>query len=77
MRTYGVKLLDPVTHTRQLEWLLLPARQCPDKAAERRIVALHFRVPHGPWGPKHAFVHEVTIRRSRRRVLFVQQSGTE
>jgi hypothetical protein len=76
MRTHGVKQLDPVHQTRQLDWLVLPARQCPDPAAEQRIVAVHFRVPHEPWGPELAFVLPVTVRRSRRRVLFVQHSGT-
>ena len=77
MRTHGVKQLDPVAQTRQLDWLVLPARRCPDQAAERRVAAVHFRVPHGPWVPEYAFVQPVTVRRSRRRVLFLQQSGME
>ena len=72
MRTHGVKQLDPVAQTRQLDWMVLPARLCPDKDAERRV---HVRVPHEPWGPERAFVHPVTVRRSRRRVLFLQHSG--
>ena len=76
MRTHGVKQLDPVAQTRQLDWLVLPARSCPDREAERRVAAVYFRVPHEPWGRERAFVHPVTVRRSRRRVLFVQQSGT-
>ena len=75
MRTQGVKQLDPVAQTRQLDWLVLPAWECPDESAERRVAAVHFRVPHEPWGPEHAFVQQVTVRRSRRRVLFLQQSG--
>lgn len=77
MKMHGVKQLDPVDRTRQLDWLLLPARQCPDESAERRVATVHFRVPHEPWGPQEAFVQPVAVRRSRRRVLFLQQSGME
>ena len=72
---HGVKQLDPVAETKQLEWLMLPVEECPDAEAERRIAATHFRVPHEPWAPAQAFVQPVTVRRSRRRVLFVQQFG--
>ena len=75
MKTRGVKQLDAVDQTRQLDWLVLPAWQCPDESAEQRVAALHFRVPHEPWGPQYAFVEPVAVRRSRRRVLFVQHSG--
>ncbi len=75
MRTQGFKLLDPGSETRQIDWLVLPAEQCPDATAEERIAALFFRVPHEPWGPEGAFVCPVTVRRSRRRVLFRQESG--
>ena len=77
MRTRGVKLLDPVLHTDQLDWLFIPVRDCPDATAERQIAACHFRVPHEPWGPYRAFVLPVIVRRSRRRVLFCQRSGRE
>lgn len=75
MRRRGVKLIDPVLQTGQLDWLVVPAKECPDGAAERQVVTVHFRVPHEPWGPDRAFVHPVSIRRSRRRVLFRQESG--
>jgi len=75
MRTQGVKVLDPVLETSQLDWLVVSIGECPDEAAERRVARRHFRVPHGPWGPEMAFVQPVVIRRSRRRVLFCQKSG--
>ncbi len=77
MRTQGVKVLDPVFQTEQLEWLLLPARQCPDAASEQRIIASYFRAPHSPWGVLRAFVRPVRVRRSRRRVLFCPELGVE
>lgn len=75
MKTRGVKVFDPVLHTSQLDWLVVSAQECPDGAAERRVVTAHFRVPHEPWGPDLAFVQPVRIRRSRRRVLFHQECG--
>ncbi len=75
MKKQGVKLLDPLAWTCQVEWLVVPAEECPDQAAERRIVVSHFRKVHEPWSPVRAFVGPVQIRRSRRRVLFCQESG--
>ena len=75
MRTRGIKLLDRSAHTCQLDWLVLPLRECPDEAAERRVMVSHFRVPHEPWAPYRAYVQPVTVRRSRRRILFFQHSG--
>lgn len=75
MRTRGVKLLDPVLLMHQLDWLVVSVQECPDQAAERDFICRHFRVPHGPWGPERAFVRPVVIRRSKRRVLFFQESG--
>lgn len=77
MKTRGVKVLDPVLETSQLDWLMLPAAECPDTAAERRVIAAYFRVPHDPWGAERAFVLPVLIRRSRRRVIFYQVSGLD
>jgi hypothetical protein len=77
MRTQGVKVLDPVFQTEQLEWLLLSARECPDAASEQRIIENYFRSPHSPWGVLRAFVRPVHIRRSRRRVLFCQELGVD
>jgi hypothetical protein len=77
MKTRGVKVLDPVLETGQLDWLMLSTAQCPDAAAERRVIAAYFRVPHEPWGADRAFVLPVLIRRSRRRVLFYQVSGLD
>ena len=76
MRTQGVKLLDPVLETSQL-WLIIPKQECPDEAAELNVVAAHFRVPHEAWGLIKGFVQPVKIRRSRRRVLFSQESGVQ
>ena len=77
MRTRGVKLLDPDLEHVQIDWLLVSAAECRDTHAERKLIACHFRRPHEAWGASRAFVMPVCIRRSRRRVLFWQQSGLE
>jgi hypothetical protein len=77
MRTRGVKLLDPDLEHMQIDWLLVSANECRDAHAERKLISRHFRRPHEPWGASRAFVMPVYIRRSRRRVLFCQQSGLE
>ncbi len=77
MRTRGVKIIDPVLDIRQIDWMIVPAGECPDPVAERRLIAAYFRKPHEPWGSEQAFVHPVVIRRSRRRVLFQQHSGLD
>lgn len=75
MRMQGVKLLDPLAWTSQVEWLVVRAEDCPDQDAESRIIVSYFRKAHEPWSPVPAFVRPVQIRRSRRRVLFCQESG--
>jgi hypothetical protein len=75
MRTRGVKLLDPVVDTVQIDWLVVPAEECRSPQEEGRLISRHFRKPHEPWTPNRAFVMPVRVRRSRRRVLFSQQSG--
>lgn len=75
MKTHGVKMTDPVFETGQFDWLVVSIRECPDEHAERRVVSAQFRVPHEPWGPQGAYVRPVSVRRSRRRVLFRQESG--
>ncbi len=75
MKIRGVKTLDTALQTRQLDWLTVAARQCSDESAERRVISAQFRLPHEPWGTSRAYVQPVKIRRSRRRVLFVQESG--
>ena len=77
MKTQGFKVVDPILETELLEWLVVPVRECPDEATEQRIAATHFKVPHHPWGMLRAFVRPVQVRRSRRRVLFYQQSGID
>ena len=77
MRNSGVKLLDPILDTIQTDWLVVPAEDCRDARAEERLIDSHFRRAHEPWGPSRAFVMPVRVRRSRRRVLFLQQSGLE
>jgi hypothetical protein len=76
MRTYGVKVLDGF-ETAQLQWLVLPVSRCPDEEAEQRVAASFFKLPHEPWASPPAFVQPVVVRRSRRRVLFCQQSGLQ
>lgn len=75
MVTQGARILDHPRGSRQIDWMVVPIEQCPDDAAERRVVASHFRIPHEPWAPCLAFVRPVVIRRSRRRVFFAQESG--
>jgi hypothetical protein len=77
MRTRGVKLFDPVVESVQVDWLVVPAEECRSREDEGRVISNHFRKPHGPWGHSGAFVLPVCIRRSRRRVLFRQESGLE
>jgi hypothetical protein len=75
MRTYGIKLLDSVLGTVQIDWLVVRADECRDLATEDQLVKTHFRKPHEPWGHRGAFVMPVCIRRNRNRVLFFQESG--
>lgn len=77
MRTRGIRLLDSVLGTKQIDWLLFSIAECRDKNAENQVIRMHFRQPHEPWGHRGAFVLPVCVRRSRRRVLFFQQSGIE
>ena len=74
MTTRGVKVIDAV-EALQLDWLVVPAADCPDKTAEQQVVDRYFRKAHEPWGPSLAFVMPVCVRRGRRRVLFYQESG--
>ena len=75
MRSQGVKFLDRVLQNSQVHWLVLRREECPDEHSERRIILSYFRVPHEPWTLPAAFVHPVRVRRSRRRVIFYQESG--
>jgi len=75
MISRGIKMLDRMTETCQLLWLLVPARKCPDESAERRLIRMYFPTPHGIWNSPRAFVEAVVIRRTRRRILFCQRSG--
>ncbi len=77
MNTRGVKLLDPVLETVQIDWLVVPTGQCRSRQDERQLISSHFRQPHEPWGQSRAFVLPVCVRRGRSRVLFLQQSGLE
>jgi len=77
MKTSGVKRLDPVLETVQIDWLVVPVEECRGAQDEWRWVASYFRKPHEAWAPSRAFVLPVRIRRGRRRVLFLQQSGVE
>jgi len=77
MRTRGVKVLDPVSDTNQVDWLIVSIDECPDEETERYLTATHFRVPHEPWGSEGAFVDPVVVRRTRRRVFFYQESGLQ
>ncbi len=75
MRSNGLILSDPMGDTGQVEWLVVPAEECPDATAEGEIIRQYFRRPHEPWPPAQAFVEPVVVRRSRRRVLFRQRFG--
>ncbi len=72
MRKSGIKQLDDI---RQIDWLIMPAERCPDQLTLDRLIARYFRIPHEPEGNDLTFVEEVRIRRSRRRILFRQESG--
>jgi hypothetical protein len=72
MRKSGVKHYDEM---RQIDWLVVPIEQCQDQSAQDRLIARHFRIPHPPAGNDLTFVQEVVINRSRRRILFRQESG--
>jgi len=72
MVTKGVRLLELVLETTQIDWLFVPADRCRDARDEERLICGRFREP---WEPSGAFVMPVCIRRSRRRVLFSQMSG--
>ncbi len=72
MRKSGVKCLDDI---RQIDWLIVATGQCTNQSAQQRLIARHFRIPHGPSGNDLTFVQEVKIRRSSRRILFRQESG--
>jgi hypothetical protein len=75
MQTQGIKFQDRVLQTSQTHWLLIRRSECPDEQSERRIILAFFRVAHEPWSHPAAFVRPVQVRRSRRRVLFRQESG--
>jgi len=72
MRKSGVKCLDDI---RQIDWLVVSKEQCPDQSTQERLIACYFRIPHQSSGNDLTFVQEVTIRHSRRRILFYQESG--
>jgi hypothetical protein len=75
MQLRGVRVLDPILDDVQIDWIIVPVDACPNEEAERHFSRQHFRVPHEPWGSQRAFVLPVAVRRSRRRVLLLQQSG--
>jgi len=75
MTKRGVKLLDPLQENAQIDWLVVSAVECRSEQDEYRWINRHFRKPHEPWGHSQAFVAPVNVRRSRNRVLFLQQSG--
>jgi hypothetical protein len=74
MRYQGIRVVDKA-ETEQLVWLLLRAVECPDPTSERRVEASYFLVPHGAWISPPAFADPVRIRRTQRRILFVQRAG--
>jgi hypothetical protein len=77
MKTHGSKIIDPISETRVLDWLLVPAGECPDAVSETKIATRYFRTPHPSSGLLRAFVRPVEVRRSRRRVLFCQELGID
>jgi hypothetical protein len=77
MKTRGVKLLDLVAETVQIDWLVVPVEECRGEEDEGRFISRHFRKPHEPWGHNGAFVLPVRVRRTRWRVLFWQESGLD
>ncbi len=72
MQKSGIRQLDDI---RQIDWLIVATERCPDQSALNNLIACYFRIPHEPSGNDLTFVHEVRIHRSRRRILFRQESG--
>lgn len=71
----GVKVVDHVLDTMQIDWLLISKTDCPNPEEEHRLISSHFRKPHDPWGAEGAFVTPVSVRYGRNRILFRQESG--
>jgi hypothetical protein len=71
----GIKVLDRVLETAQVQWLVVLVEECPDEATEHRLIEAHFLVPHTTWTTPRAYVEPVQVRRTRTRVLFRQRSG--
>ena len=74
MRYQGIRVLDKA-ETQQLVWLLFSAVDCPDSSSERHVEDAYFLVPHALWTWPPAFADQVSIRRTRRRILFRQRAG--
>ena len=72
MRYQGMRVLDKA-ETQQLVWLLFSTVDCPDHSAERHVEEAYFLVPHPQWSWPPAFADQVSIRRTRRRILFCER----
>jgi hypothetical protein len=74
MRNQGIRKLDKAD-SEQIVWLVLSSAECPDSISERRVEASFFLVPHNAWSWPAAFADPVYVRRTRRRILFIQHAG--
>ncbi len=77
MRNQGTRILDRAGETRRMQWLMVFAHECRDRAAEERLIGSHFLRPHTRWSWPPAFVDPVVVQRTRRRVFMSQISGVE
>ena len=76
MRNSGVKLLDPVLETAQIDWMIVPVEECRDAKDEERVIFRYFRKPHDACSPHRALtVMPVSSAAAAAGVLFSQQSG--
>ncbi len=77
MKKHGIKQLDPIFDAAQLDWLIVSTKECPTLEEEQTYANTYFRPTHDPSGNDKSYVRPVYVRRSRRRILFYQQSGVE
>ena len=71
----GIKVLDRVLETSQIDWLVIRREECPDENAERP--GRRGPLPCAARAVEHAsgLRRPGANRRSRNRVLFCQESG--
>ena len=71
----GMKISDHVLGHSQIDWVCVKTMDCPNDETENQMIRSYFRPTREPSGNDYGFVEPVVILRTRRRVLFYQQSG--